>query len=660
MDSRNKDNYLRKELYELIKTDESIFDFIQESSLDGFWYWDLENPENEWMNSRFWTTLGYNPEEMPHKSTAWQGIINLDDLKLATDNFIKHCENSEHLYDQIVRYTHKNGSIVWIRCRGMAIRNKDGKPIRMLGAHQDISEIKKSEQALIKAKDQALESERIFKSYYNSNPTSIFIWSFTNDDFILTDVNDTANEITKNHAKNFIGLSAKNIYADLPFVVEKIFECYIKKSNIEFEYNYLTRSLHNYEWLKIKLAFLSPDRVLFYTETITRQKNAEQELIAAKEKAENANRLKTEFLKNMSHEIRTPMNGIIGFSELLDNPDLTEEKRNYFAKIVQNSSYQLLRIIDDILEISNLETKQEKLYEKEFCLNDFLMELFSIVNLKSKERNIPLYLNKALRDNQSHIISDKSKLNKIVSNLLENALKFTNEGFIEFGYTIDNSNLVLYVKDTGIGISAKNHKTIFERFSQEDKDISSKHGGLGLGLSISKENTQLLGGDITVVSEKGKGSTFYVTIPYKPIKTERDYTSKSISNNSENNQIYTILVAEDEEVNYLYIQELLEDVLVDEYNIIHAKNGQEAIDMCIKNKNIDLVLMDIKMPVMNGYDATEKIKSIFPNLPIIAQTAYSTYSDKELALKHGCDDFISKPIDKEKLFGLMTKYLKKI
>jgi PAS domain S-box-containing protein len=164
--------YLKKEIYELLKTDESIFDFIQESALDGLWYWDLEKPENEWMNAKFWMVLGYNPDEMPHKSSAWQEIINQNDLKLATENFTKHCENPNHPYDQIVRYTHKNGSLVWIRCRGMAIRDKNGKPIRMLGAHQDISDIKRNEQELLKAKEIALESEEKYRSLYDNAPLS--------------------------------------------------------------------------------------------------------------------------------------------------------------------------------------------------------------------------------------------------------------------------------------------------------------------------------------------------------------------------------------------------------------------------------------------------------------------------------------------------------
>lgn len=400
-----------------------------------------------------------------------------------------------------------------------------------------------------------------------------------------------------------------------------------------------------------------PIRMIGVNRDVTESKLSEIELLEAKEKAEEANRLKTEFLNNMSHEIRTPMNGIVGFSRMLDKPGLSVEKRKYYSKIVQNSSQQLMRIIDDILEISTLETKQKKLNQTEFCLNDVLMEIFSIFNLKSKEQNIPLYLKKACLNSKSHIISDKTKLNKILSNLLENALKFTSEGFIEFGYNIEKTNLILYVKDTGIGISPKNHKIVFERFSQEEKDISSKHGGLGLGLSICKENAKLLGGAITLDSKKGKGSTFYVTIPYKPVQKADNNTYRSIDSKQDTNYKYTMLVAEDEEVNYLYIEVLFEDELEGDYNLIYAKNGKEAIEICTIDNNIDLVLMDIKMPIMNGLEATVKIKEKFPNLPIIALTAYSAESDKQLALKHGCDDFISKPINKEKLFGLINKYL---
>ena len=384
---------------------------------------------------------------------------------------------------------------------------------------------------------------------------------------------------------------------------------------------------------------------------ITAFKKTQNDLMLAKEEAENSNRLKTEFLNNMSHEIRTPMNGILGFSRMLKEPDIEISKRNNFINIIQNSGHQLLHIIDDILEISRLGTKQVKVIEEEVCLNDLLLELFSIFDIKAKENKTPLYLKKSLSDKESIIISDKTKLNKIFSNLLENALKFTNKGFIEIGYTLKNNNteLEIYIKDTGIGIKPDKQELIFKRFEQAEKELTRKVGGLGLGLSIAKENTELLAGSISVKSEMMEGATFFVNIPFKPV-----YPTIKIDENSKN---YIILVAEDEEINFMYIETILKNVMNLNCDILHAINGKEAVDICKNNSNINLVLMDLKMPYLNGINATKQIRKFNPNIPIIAQTAYSTIEEREEAMNVGCNDFISKPIQKEVLINVIDKIL---
>ena len=380
------------------------------------------------------------------------------------------------------------------------------------------------------------------------------------------------------------------------------------------------------------------------------RKNNELEILIEKNKAEKDNRLKSEFISNLSHEIRTPMNGIIGFSGFLDNPDLTMEKKKHYIRIIQNSGHQLLRIVEDLIEISRLETKQVVAVEDSFCFNEMLFDLFTVFDLRAKENKTPLYLKRGLSDEASTIHSDRSKLIKIISNLIDNALKFTNDGYIEFGYFIHEGNLRIYVEDTGVGIAIQRQENIFDRFSKENNELSNNASGLGLGLSIAKKNTELLRGEISVKSKKGKGTTFFVDIPYKPLKISK--SKKLIKNKA----IHTILIADDEEINYLYLEILLKEKFQVNCEIIHAKNGKEAITRCEESSEINIVFIDLKMPLIDGYQAMKAIKKIRPKLTIVAQTASSSEEDIKKILKSGFDTYLIKPIDDMRFEKLIKKY----
>ena len=381
----------------------------------------------------------------------------------------------------------------------------------------------------------------------------------------------------------------------------------------------------------------------------------ENELIIAKQKAEESDRLKSAFLQNMSHEIRTPMNAICGFSNLLGNPQLSEEKRNSFINIIQNSSTQLLSIVTDILTISALETQQEKINIQSTSINGTVLELFSAFKPLANNRKLTLDYQLHLSDDDSEIYTDKAKLSQILTNLLTNALKFTYNGNIEFGYerSKDSEMLQFYVKDSGIGIREEDHEKIFEHFRQADLTTSQKFGGTGLGLSISKAFVELLGGKIWLESEYEKGSTFFFTIPYQRVNQPCKPSSTAVQTSDHSS---TILVAEDEEYNYLYIEELLKPLNV---KVIHAKNGKEAIEIAEDNDDIALILMDIKMPIKNGYDAAVIIKELKPSLHIVAQSAYALDSEKSKYIDI-FDEYITKPIKADELTGTVAKYIKKI
>ena len=388
---------------------------------------------------------------------------------------------------------------------------------------------------------------------------------------------------------------------------------------------------------------------LFATSEALRESNLM--LTGAKEKAEEASRLKTAFLHNLSHEVRTPLNAIYGFSQMLNNIDISADESKKFIQIIQDSSKQLVSIISDIITISSIETGQERITNTNIHLNTLLDELYQTFSAKLANKPVELRVYKEFSDNEDEIFVDDLKLRQVLHHLLLNAVKFTHNGSIEFGYRLKSSNLEFYVKDTGIGIEGKKQDVIFERFTQADENIHAEYGGTGLGLSICKGFLNLMGGAIWVESELGQGATFYFTLPYHPITSKE---SKGISIQSQTNisEMKTILVAEDDINSFKLLKAVLKDF---DFHLLHADNGRKAVELCQNEDSICLVLMDIKMPELNGVLATKLIKELKPTLPVIAQTAYATLDDIEKN-REVFDAYITKPLDIEQLKKIILEF----
>ena len=377
-------------------------------------------------------------------------------------------------------------------------------------------------------------------------------------------------------------------------------------------------------------------------------------------KAEQSDRLKTAFLANMSHEIRTPVNAITGFTELLYDKDTSLEEREVYMEYIKSGGKALLALIDDIIDISKIEAGQLLIRYDDCSVNSLMSDLYKLfqqIKKKKGKKDVELKVAEDLMHNDLVIKTDANRLKQILSNLISNAIKFTHEGFIEFGYTIENpGQIVFYVRDSGIGIAPDKQDIIFQRFRQVEESFTKNYEGTGLGLAISKKLANLLEGEMWVESELGKGSTFFFSIPLEIVRIDdkinivekNSVLPKKLENRN-------ILVVEDEDSNYLLTEIILKN---SNANVLRAADGLAAVDIIRRNgQTIDLILMDIKMPGMNGYEATAEIKKIKSEIPIIAQTAYTLAEEKEKCLEAGCDDYIPKPIDRHLLLEKIDKFL---
>ncbi len=392
-------------------------------------------------------------------------------------------------------------------------------------------------------------------------------------------------------------------------------------------------------------------------EDYTEKKMMEQNLIHAKEEAENADRLKSSFLANMSHEVRTPLNGIMGFSNLLGQPGLSEDLRFKYTKIIQSRGKDLLRIINDILDVSKLEVNQLKLYYKEFNVYSLLEQIHVIYKQKLEileRKELTLKLNIDDIDKNLFISGDETRIKQILTNFIDNSIKFTESGTIEYGCTLKNDSLLhFYVIDTGIGIPDEMQEIIFERFRQNDETATRNYGGNGLGLAICKGLAELMNGNVGVVSKEDEGSTFYFNLPAKfiGVLAEEEKEEKEINYNWPDKKI---LVVEDDDMSSALIEEYFS---ITKATIKIAIDGYSAIRILKEENNFDLIFLDIGLPDILGYEVAKQVKEFNAKIPIIAQTAYAMKDDKTKCKEAGCDDYLQKPITQKKLIKKAAKFL---
>jgi len=511
--------------------------------------------------------------------------------------------------------------------------------------------------------DALKESERYSRQIIENAPFGAHHYELLEDgDLILRGANPAADNILGIDSQQFIG---KNIRETFSILLQKdVLDAYRRVAKSGAPYN---EEQLFYEDGQISGAYelhafqTSPGRITVFFNDITERKRAEVELIHAKEKAEESDRLKSAFLANMSHEIRTPMNGILGFADLLKEPKLSGEEQQHYISIIQESGARMLNIINDIISISKIESGQMETMMTETNLRDQIQYLLIFFRPEAEDKGLLLFSSNVYSQEEIVVKTDKEKLYAILANLIKNAIKFTQSGAIEFGYIKKENVIEFYVKDTGVGITEKQQEIIFERFRQVNESINREFEGAGLGLSISKAYVELLGGKIWVESKPGIGSTFYFTLPHKGIPEkviiQNSFQAKTNTpaNNAELKKL-KILIAEDDKISQFLLDKFITGFSKE---VLFARTGLEAVELCRVNPDIDLVLMDIQMPDMDGYEASRQIRSFNENIVVIAQTAYALEGDKEKALASGCNDYISKPIDPGELENKIGKYFAK-
>ncbi len=530
------------------------------------------------------------------------------------------------------------------------------KLIHELEVHQ--IELELQNQELIQAKDRAELAEKKYSEHYDFSPLGYLSLLRSGD---IIDLNLSAGRLLgkkrpnlmKNNFGFFVSLETRPIFNNF---LQKIFSSKLEQTcefELEIGDNPIKYILAN------GITSETGEKCLLTLTNITAHKQVERELIEAKEKAEENDRLKSAFLANVSHEIRTPMNGILGFTELLKTMKLSGKEKQDYLHIIQKSGNRMLNIINDIITISRIESEQLKVELTNANVNELLGEVCSFFKPEAEQKKIHLFISSELPENNPFIRTDSEKLYAVLTNLVKNAIKFTPSGSVELGCVAKGDFIEFYVKDSGPGIPDEQKSFIFERFRQGSELLTRDYEGSGLGLAISKAYVELLGGAIWVESDpdshrNGHGSTFHFTVP-DFFATEEKIQEQVVTVKEFNpNLKLKVLVVDDDETSRILLSLMLSGF---ESQIIHASTGLDAVKACRQHPDLDLVFMDIKMPGMDGYEATRQIREFNKAVIIIAQTAYALDGDREKAINAGCNNYISKPIKRAVLLDLITQHL---
>ena len=586
---------------------------------------------------------GYKPDELLGHS--FFEYLAEEEIPRATAIFTDAM--SRQLTNQVVELTYrkKDGSLFQAEIHSQYF--KDNGSSGVIGLLRDISERKLIENQLVKLST-AVEQSPAVVLITDAHGTIEYV------NPMFTELTGYSIEEAKGRNPRILqsGLTPKSVYDELwkTILSGRIWrgEWQNKKKNGElFWESVVISAILNGEGVITNFVAVKED--------ITERKKMLEELIVAKEKAEESDRLKSAFLANISHEIRTPMNGILGFSELLKEPHLSGEEMSEFIELIQKSGHRMLNLINDLIDISCIDAEETKVEIREIPLNDLMRDIHTFFKPDARSKELRLTFTTGLSDNESLIKTDSGKLTRVLTNLINNALKFTMKGGVDFGYSRKENTLEFYVIDSGIGIPVEMQDKVFDRFHQVDNSLTRGYEGAGLGLSISKALIKILGGTIHVESIDGAGTTFSFTIPYNPTQLPTaDYPLPTAGYPLPAS--HCILIVDDDSMSTLLLQKNLKG---EKIAILYAENGWEAVELVRHHPEINLVLMDIKMPVMNGFEATRLIKQQRPELPVIAQSAFTSKEERQKARDAGCDNFITKPINKTELLEMVRVLLKR-